>query len=174
VAQEHIVAAPNGTYQSFPKIPLRSLDTMESPISRIRPVQEAMDAIMQVLRKTVVPYIPDAQLSHVYKYLMQDAVPRKSRSLNFYTSHLGPFNRNPLGRYIQAFQISSRVTDARMIRMSSVARLFLEEVSVENTWNPEFTALMVFESNNCVLYFFLLDEPVIIENCRYRFVYGTE
>jgi hypothetical protein len=174
MAHEHVVAAPNETYQTFSETSLRLPDRLELPIGRIRPVQEAVEAMIKVFKRTTVPQIPDAKLSRMYRDLMQDAVPCKFSTLVFYIPHPGPLHRNQLGSYSRYEQFRYNFTDTGMIMIQAATGWFFKRFPTQDTWNLEFTILMVFERNNCVLYFFLLDQPAIIENCRYRFVYGTE
>jgi hypothetical protein len=183
VTQEQTVGSPNEPYQSFPETSLQFPDRLELPIGRIRPLHEALDAIVQASRKMIVPRPLDAQLSRVYKHLMRVTVyPSRRWSTGVYGSY-----SNHLDDILSAWGIR---THARYNRLASdythppefneielqmtTTCVVSQALGHRRTWTLEFTVLIVFERNNCVLYFFLLDEPVAIENCRYRFVYGTE
>jgi hypothetical protein len=78
VTQEQTVASSNETYQSSPETSLQFPARLELPIGRIRPLQEALDAVMRASRKMIVPRPSDTELSRVYKELMRVTVyPRR-------------------------------------------------------------------------------------------------
>jgi hypothetical protein len=136
-----------------------------------------LDAVMRASRKMIVPRPSDTELSRVYKELMRVTVyPRRcwSRRSMFtpYLYHPGIFSGWAIGTHVRYNWLGSNVNYTPITRIE-VKSVFPARGRRE-AWTPEFTVLIVFERNNCVLYFFLLDEPAVIKNCRYRFVYGTQ
>jgi hypothetical protein len=176
VTQEQTVASPNEPYQSSPETSLQFPARLELPIGRIRPFQEALDATMQALRKMIVPRLSDDRLSHMYKMVMKNAEFSDTHTSGSGVSHHAILPGYPMRTQHSLRLFSSNIIRTRMLRIvaSTAITCFSPVLRSPWIWTPEFTVLMAFERNNCVLYFFLLDEPVVIENCRYRFVYGTE
>jgi hypothetical protein len=109
----HIITAPNTTCQSFPETSLRHPASIEPPIGRIRPVQEAFNTMIQVYRNTAICVIPDALLLLLYRHLTGDAVLHKSSELRFH--NLRHENRNRLGRYTQLKRLDFNLADTRTI-----------------------------------------------------------